>query len=89
MYTDFIRTSSNSRKDLLKNRPEVLRKKLTEAEKQEADKKIEEKELKEALDKVSSGKTPGIDGIEREFLLRFWKLKTEIQKMIKPDKWRQ
>ena len=27
----------------LKNRPEVLRKKLTEAEKQEADKKIEEK----------------------------------------------
>ena len=57
----------------LKNRPEVLRKKLTEAEKLEADKKIEEKELKEALDKVSSGKTLGIDGIEREFLLRFWK----------------
>ena len=57
----------------LKNRPEVLKKKLTEAEKLEADKKIEEKELKEALDRVSSGKTPGIDGIEREFLLRFWK----------------
>merc|ERR1712074_303721 len=57
----------------LKNRPEVLRKKLSEAEKQEADKKIEEKELKEALDKVSSGKAPGIAGLEREFLLRFWK----------------
>ena len=57
----------------LKDRPEVLKKKLSEAEKLEADTKIEEKELKEALDKVSSGKTPGIDGIEREFLLRFCK----------------
>ena len=57
----------------LKDRPEVLSKKLTEAEKEETNKKIEEKELKDALEKVSSGKTPGIDGIEREFLLRFWK----------------
>ena len=57
----------------LKDRPDALKKKLSEAEKLEADKRIEEKELKEALEKVSSGKTPGIDGIEREFLLRFWK----------------
>ena len=57
----------------LKDKPEVLGKKLTEAEKEETNKKIEEKELKDALEKVSSGKTPGIDGIEREFLLRFWK----------------
>ena len=49
-------------------------KKLTDLEKEDADKEIEEKELKDALDKVNSGKTPGIDGIEREFLLRFWKL---------------
>ena len=49
-----------------------MKKKLSEAEKLEANKRIEENELKEALDKVSSGKTPGIDGIEREFLLRFW-----------------
>jgi chromosome segregation ATPase len=55
----------------LKDKPEVLRKKLTEVEKEETNKKIEEKELKDALEKVSSGKTPGIDGIEREFLLRF------------------
>ena len=41
-------------------------KKLTNMEKEEADKKIEEKELKDALDKVNSGKTPGIDCIERE-----------------------
>ena len=58
----------------LKDKPEVLKKKLTEAEKEETNKKIEEKELKEALERVSSGKTPGIDGIEREFLLRFWRL---------------
>ena len=45
----------------LKDRPEVLKKKLTEAEMEEADKKIDEKELKEALERVSSGKTPGID----------------------------
>ena len=49
-------------------------KKLTDIEKDEADKNIEEKELKDALDKVNSGKTPGIDGIEREFLIRYWKL---------------
>jgi hypothetical protein len=57
----------------LKDKPEVLNKKLTEAEKEETNKKIEEKELKDALERVSSGKTPGIDGIEREFLLRFWR----------------
>ena len=58
----------------LKDRPEVLSKKLTEAEKLEADKRIEETELNKALEKVSSGKPPAMDGIEREFLLRFWKL---------------
>ena len=57
----------------LKDKPEVLTKKLTDAEKEETNKKIEEKELKDALERVSSGKTPGIDGIEREFLLRFWR----------------
>jgi hypothetical protein len=56
----------------LKDNPEVIKKKLTEAEKEETNKRIEEKELKDALDRVNSGKTPGIDGIEREFLLRFW-----------------
>ena len=39
----------------LRHRPEILKKKLTEAEKEETSKKIEEKELKEALDRVSSG----------------------------------
>jgi hypothetical protein len=47
---------------------------LTEEEKEKTNKKITEEELKQALDRVSSGKTPGIDGIEREFLIRFWKL---------------
>ena len=36
--------------------------------------KITEEELKKDLDRVISGKPPGIDGIEREFLIRFWKL---------------
>ena len=62
----------------LRHRPEVRKKKLTEAEKEETSKKIEEKELKEALDRVSSGKTPGIDGIEREFLARFWRMLGKI-----------
>ena len=53
----------------LKNRPEVINKILTEDEKEMTNKKISE-----ALDKVSSRKMPGIDGIEREFLIRFWKL---------------
>ena len=55
----------------LKKKPEVFKKKLSEAKKLEADKRIKENELKEALEKVSSGKTPDIDGIEREFILRF------------------
>ena len=36
----------------LKDRPEVLNKKLTDAEKEETNKKIEEKDLKDALEKV-------------------------------------
>jgi hypothetical protein len=58
----------------LKNRPEVTNKILTDDEKEMTNKKITEEELKAALDRVSTGKTPGIDGIEKEFLLRFWKL---------------
>ena len=37
----------------LKDRPEVLNKKLTDAEKEETNKKIEEKELKDALERVT------------------------------------
>ena len=33
-----------------------------------------ERELKKTLEKVSAGKTPGIDGIEKEYLTRFWRL---------------
>ena len=58
----------------LKDRPEVISKRLTEEEKDNTNKTITEEELKTALDRVSSGKTPGIDRIEREFLIRFWKL---------------
>ena len=58
----------------LKDKPEVIMKKLTEEEKIEADRNIEEKELKETLDRVSAGKTPGIDGIEKEFLTRYWRM---------------
>ena len=50
----------------LRDNPEVIRKKLTEEKKEETNKKIVEKELKEANEKVNSGKTPGIDGIERD-----------------------
>ena len=52
----------------LRDRPDVTNKILTEEEKENTNKKITEEELKAALDRVSSGKTPGIDGIEREFL---------------------
>ena len=48
----------------LKDRPEGIRKRLTDDEKDNTNKTITEEELKIALDKVSSGKTPGIDGIE-------------------------
>ena len=58
----------------LKDKPEVLLKKLTEEEKSTADRKIVEKELKKTLDKVSAGNTPGIDGIEKEYLTRYWRL---------------
>ena len=56
-------------------------KKLTQEEKSTADRKIEEKELKETLDRVSAGKTPGIDGIEKEYLTRYWRLNLQMSKV--------
>ena len=56
----------------LKNHPEVLKRRLTEIEKKDADKLIKIKELKETLDRSNSGKTPGPDGVEKELMSRFW-----------------
>ena len=56
----------------IKNHPEVIGKKLTDIEKTTADKVITTEELKETLDNSNSGKTPGPDGAEKEFLTRFW-----------------
>ena len=56
----------------LKTHPEVLAKRLTDLEKEEADKLITTEELKETLDNSNTGKTPGPDGAEKEFLTRFW-----------------
>ena len=55
----------------LKTHPEVLAKRLTDLEKEEADKLITTEELKETLDNSNAGKTPEPDGAEKEFLTRF------------------
>ena len=58
----------------IENHPEALAKKLTEAEKEANEKEISLNELRETLDDANSGKTPGIDGVDKDFLLRFWNL---------------
>ena len=58
----------------MKDHPEVLAKKLTKLDKSEADKPITTEELKETLDNSNSGKTPGPDGAEKQFLTRFWRM---------------
>jgi hypothetical protein len=49
-------------------------KKLTENERQATDKEISLEELKETLEDANSGKTPGTDGVDKEFLTRFWNM---------------
>ena len=57
----------------IENHPEALAKKLTKAKKEANEKEISLDELKETLED-DSGKTPGIDGVDKDFLLRFWNL---------------
>ena len=54
--------------------PETVGKKLTESERLAMDKEISLEELKETLEDASSGKTPGADGVDKEFLTRFWSM---------------
>ena len=56
------------------NHPETMGKKLTETERQAADEEISLEELKETLEDANSGKTPGTDGVDKEFLTRFWNM---------------
>ena len=56
------------------NNPDTLGKKLTDTEKQAADEEICLEDLKETLEDAKSGKTPGTDGVDKEFLTRFWKM---------------
>ena len=55
----------------LKNHPEVLKRRLAEIEKKNADKLIIIKEPKEKLDRSNSGKTPGPDEVEKELMSHF------------------
>ena len=54
--------------------PETMGKKLTETERQAADEEISLEELKETLEDANYGKTPGTDGVDKEFLTRFWNM---------------
>ena len=54
--------------------PETMGKKLTDTEKQAADEEISMEELQETLEDAKSGKTPGTDGVDKEFLTRFWNM---------------
>ena len=51
------------------NHPETMGEKLTETERQATDKENSLEELKETLEDANSGKTPGTDGVDKEFLL--------------------
>ena len=63
----------NFRKEIT-DHPETVGEKLTESEWLATDKEISFEELKETLEDANSGKTPGIDGVDKEFLTRFWSM---------------
>ena len=58
----------------IKDNPDTIGKKLTESEKLANDKEISLEELKETLEDANSGKTPDTDGVDKEFLTRFWSM---------------
>jgi hypothetical protein len=58
----------------IKDNPETIGKKLTDAEKEANDKVISLEELTETLEAANAGKTPGIDGVDKGFLTRYWSL---------------
>ena len=47
---------------------------MTDVEREASDKEISLEELKETLEDANSGKTPGTDGVDKEFLTRFWSM---------------
>ena len=58
----------------IQNIPDTLAKKLTEVEKEANDEEISLEELRETLDDANAGKTPGTDGVDKDFLVRFWNM---------------
>ena len=58
----------------IKDNPETLGKKLTDGEREATDKEISLEELKETLEDANSGKSPGTDGVDKEFLTRYWSM---------------
>ena len=64
------------------DKEETLKKKLTIAEKEENEKDITLDELEYSLKTSNGGKTHGIDGIEKNFLTRFWPLLKKHDKKL-------
>ena len=58
----------------IKDNPETLAKKLTNAEREANEADISMKELKETLEEANAGKTPGVDGVDKDFLQRYWNM---------------
>ena len=58
----------------IKDHPETLGNKLSDGEREATDKEISLEELKETLEDTNSGKTPGTDGVDKEFLTRYWSM---------------
>ena len=58
----------------IQNNPETMAKKLTDLEKEANDKEITLEELRETLEDANAGKTPGTDGVYKDFLVRFWNM---------------
>ena len=56
----------------IQNNPETQAKKLTELEREAKEKEVTLEELRESLEDANAGKTPGIDGVDKDFLVRFW-----------------
>ena len=51
-----------------------MSKKLTDLEKEANDNEITLEELRETLEDANAGKTPGTDGVDKDFLVLFWNM---------------
>ena len=69
----FKKSSMNFLREI-KDKHKTIGKKLAKSECEATEAKISMAELEESLEDTGLGKTPGLDKVDKDFLLRYWNL---------------